>query len=84
MRHADADALDRLDDLIGALRAIPGLVERKRGVFYRRGRAFLHFHDDPAGLFADVRGDADFDRFEVTTSTQQRAFLAEARRRASR
>ena len=29
--------------------ATRGLAERSRGVFYRRSRAFLHFHEDPAG-----------------------------------
>lgn len=80
MRHARAADLDRLNDLLAALRALP-MTERSRGVFYRRSRAFLHFHEDAGGLFADIRGEADFDRFEVTTPQQRRTFLAEARRR---
>ena len=44
-----------------------GLVERSRGVFYRRSKAFLHFHEDASGLHADLRiGDA-FERFRVQT-----------------
>jgi len=82
MRHARPEDLDRLDGLLTALRALE-LAERSRGVFYRRSRAFLHFHEDAGGLFADVRGDADFDRFEVTTAAQRRAFLAEVRRRCA-
>jgi hypothetical protein len=36
-------------------------------VFYRGSRAFLHFHEDPAGLFADVRtaDGSDFERLKV-------------------
>jgi len=46
-------------------------------VFYRGGKAFLHFHEDPAGLFADARlSGADFERFRVETEGERRAFLS--------
>ncbi|HEY1447921.1 MAG TPA: hypothetical protein VGF33_05250 [Caulobacteraceae bacterium] len=67
MRHARAEDLDRLEPLLARLRAFDALKERSRGVFYFRSQAFLHFHEDPAGLFADVRA-ADgraFDRIKV-------------------
>ena len=68
MRHARSDALDQLEPLLADLRAVPALVEHGRGVFYRGRRAFLHFHEDPTGLFADVRFEGDdFERVEVTT-----------------
>ena len=50
MKHAGGEALDRLEPLLERLRACPGMKEKTRGVFYRAGRAFLHFHEDPAGL----------------------------------
>jgi len=71
MKHATDDALDRLEPLLGRLRALDGLRERTRGTFTHRSRAFLHFHEDPAGLFADVRFADDFERHEVTTASQQ-------------
>jgi len=80
VKHATPAALDRLESLMADLRAIDGLVERSRGVFYRRGRAFLHFHEDPAGLFADLREGADFTRYRVTTAAERKALLAAARR----
>ena len=83
MKHATPAALDQLDALIAELRALPGLVEKSRGVFYRKSRAFLHFHEDPKGLFADVR-DAegrDFERIDVTEEPGRRALLAAARAR---
>ena len=83
MRHALDEDLDRLEDLLVQLRTLPGLVEKKRGVFYRRGRAFLHFHEDPAGMFADLTG-ADgrgFDRIDVTEPAGQAELLALARAR---
>lgn len=84
MKHAGARALDTLAPLLAELRAAPGLVEKGRGVFYRKGRAFLHFHEDPKGLFADVRnasGD-DFERFDVTAPQSWPALVALVRGRA--
>lgn len=77
MKHAGEQALDALEALLVALRPLPGMTEKKRGVFYRKSKAFLHFHEDPAGLFADLRAAAgdDFDRYEVSTETQCRALV---------
>ena len=75
MRHATAAALDELEPLLTRLRSLPGLVEKKRGIFYRRGRAFLHFHEDPTGLHADARLDVDFERFRVQTPEEQDALV---------
>jgi hypothetical protein len=83
MKHATPVALDALDPLLAELRALPGLTEKSRGVFYRRSRAFLHFHEDPKGLFADVRdpsGD-DFERIDVTEDAGRRKLLGLARDR---
>ncbi len=43
------------------------LKEKSRGVFYRKSKATLHFHEDPAGLFADMRIADVFVRFPVNT-----------------
>ena len=79
MKHAGPQALERLDRLLSALRQLPALREQKPGIFYRRSRAFLHFHEDPAGLFADVRLTDDFERFEVTSEAQQQLLLQQVR-----
>jgi len=86
VRHARDEDLDRLEPLLAALRALPGLTERKRGTFYRKSRAFLHFHEDPKGLFADLRGpaDADFERIDVTGEAGRATLLALARQRLDR
>ena len=81
MRHAGPEALDRLEDVLSALRAVSALKEKSRGAFYSGGRAFIHFHEHGAALYADMRGRDDFDRFDVTTPTQRAAFLAETHRR---
>ena len=84
MRHARPQDLDRLEDLLAQLRTLPGMIEKTRGVFYVRSRSFLHFHEDPKGLFADLReagGGNDFDRLDVTEAAGQAALMAAARRR---
>jgi hypothetical protein len=79
VKHAGTAALDRLEPFLVDLRAIPGLVEKKRGVFYRRSAAFLHFHEDPSGLYADVRLGEDFDRFCVESEDERARLLARIR-----
>ena len=80
MRHITPEQLDRLEALLEDLRGIVGLREKKRGVFYRGARACLHFHEDPAGLFADLRlTGADFERYPVTTRAEQRMLLRRIR-----
>ncbi len=75
MKHATAPALATLGPLLAEIRRRPGLVERKTGVFYRRGRAFLHFHEDKAGMFADLYHE-DWLRFGLATATERDGFLA--------
>lgn len=80
MRHATPGALDALEELLEQLRALPQLREKSRGVFYRKSRAFLHFHEDPAGMFADVRLDGSaFSRLRVSTKRERRVLLARIR-----
>jgi len=83
MKHAGRSALDDVEPLLGDLRALPGLVERSRGVFYRKSKAFLHFHEDPAGLFADIRDASgrDFERLDVSTAAGRVSLLAAAQAR---
>ena len=76
MKHASARSLQELEPLIVRLRLLPGLVERKHGTFYYRSSAFLHFHEDPAGLFADAKLDFKvFERHRVSTRVEQSALL---------
>lgn len=80
MKHASEATLRELEGLLVDLRKLPGMVERKPGIFYRRSQAFLHFHEDPAGLFADAKIDgASFARFGVSSPAEIRHFLAAVR-----
>jgi hypothetical protein len=80
VKHATAAALDRLEPLLADLRELPGLKEKSRGVFYRKSSAFLHFHEDAAGLFADIRAaNGEFDRCRVETDDERAMFIVIAR-----
>lgn len=82
MKYAGKEALDRLEPLLAELRRMPEISERNRGTFYRRSKAFLHFHEDAAGLFVDVRlrpGEG-FERLPVTSGAERSHLLGEVRR----
>jgi hypothetical protein len=53
----------------------PALVEKRPGIFYVSGKAFLHFHEDPAGLFADLRLGSDWQRFPVNSPDERTELL---------
>jgi hypothetical protein len=80
MKHASAAALAKLQVVIDELRTLPQLTERKLGTFYLRSSAFLHFHEGPAGLFADVKLDLrSFERMPVNTRSEMAALLMAVR-----
>lgn len=83
MKHAGPAALDQLEPLLADIRVLSVLVEKSRGVFYRKGRAFLHFHEDSDRWFADLRGpeDPDFVRIDVTAPADRAALLRAVRER---
>lgn len=82
MKHATDASLDSLATILAAIRELPGLRERKRGAFYRKSSGFLHFHEDPLGMFADLKTGADFVRFPVNCPKEIAVFLREARKAA--
>ena len=75
MRHAGPITLARISDLLRELRARTVLEERTPGCFALKSRAFLHFHDDPSGIFADVRLADEFVRMRVTSRSEQSDLL---------
>jgi hypothetical protein len=82
MKHAGDAALDALEPLLRDVRRLSYLNERKRGIFYRRRDAFLHFHEDAAGLFADLKIGGEYRRFRVSTAAERRLFVAAAKKAA--
>lgn len=76
MKHASARTLASVQPLLQQLRALPGLVERTPGAFYLRSKAFLHFHEDPTGVFADVKlNPQSFERRRVSLPIEQAALM---------
>lgn len=75
MKHAGRDALARLEPFLAELRKRRSLQEKRPGSFYLASRAFLHFHEDPDGLFADVKFANDFSRHPVSKPAQRKQLL---------
>ena len=75
MKHASEKTINSLAPFLEEIRSLPGLKEKKPGIFYRKSKAFLHFHEDGDKVYADVRlKEPDFERFPTTTEEEQ-AFL---------
>ena len=77
MKHAGDEALNSVEPLLKRIREYDALSERGRGKFYRKSSAFLHFHEDPAGIFADLKVDGDWKRFPVNSSKEREKLLSE-------
>lgn len=75
MKHAGDAALDELEDLLAIVRERSELIEKKRGTFYRKSSAFLHFHEDREGLFADLKVDGQWQRMRVSTAAERKQLL---------
>lgn len=75
MKHAGSEALARLAPVLVRLRALPALRERTPGTFYRGSAAFLHFHEDAAGDFADLKVGREWERSRVSTGREWTALL---------
>jgi hypothetical protein len=86
MPRADTEALGRLAPVLRQLRDIKGVREERPGIFYARREAFVHFHEDASGLYADLKksGGSGFDRYPLATPAQQRKLVDDARLRAGR
>jgi hypothetical protein len=80
MKHATAFTLDKLEPLLIQLREIPGLKEKSRGCFYRKSKSFLHFHEDPAGLFADIDDGTVWRRMPVNSESEKKEMIEVAKK----
>jgi hypothetical protein len=76
MKHANQETLDHLLPLLQQIRSrVPPLKEKGTGKFYLKSAAFLHFHDDPAGIFADLKVQGDWQRYPVNTPEDYESLL---------
>jgi hypothetical protein len=79
VKHAGEAALDAIEPMLKELRQLEGIRERKPGVFYKKSSAFIHFHEDPAGIFVDVRREREWLRLPVNTPSERRQLVRLAR-----
>ena len=75
MKHASAETLRQLSDLLDQIRQRQGLKEKKVGIFYNKSKSFLHFHEDPTGIFADISCGDQFRRYSANTMKERHALL---------
>ena len=80
MKHAGVTALDQLESTLRDLRKFPDLRERSTGVFYRKSKSFLHFHEDATGLYADLRVGPEFERLPVNSAIDRDVLMSAVRR----
>ena len=77
MKHAGANTLAALEPLLLRVREHAALAERTPGSFYRKSKAYLHFHEDPSGIYADVKlSGTEFTRVRVATAQDQEHLLS--------
>jgi hypothetical protein len=76
MKHAGSESLQNVSELLQQIRLKEGIRERKIGIYYRKSKSFLHFHEDPKGIFADLSVGSDFDRYPVNTRTEWNTLLS--------
>jgi hypothetical protein len=67
--------LDRIAPLLAELRAHPALSEVRLAEFQVAGRDFLHFHDGPDGVAADVLLTQGRVSMRVSSSAEQADLL---------
>ena len=70
-----AETLQVIQPLLSVLRNNSALVEVIPTVFHHNGRDFIHFHEEPEGLFADVRLTRGQVRLPATSQTDQAELL---------
>jgi len=80
MKHAGPATLDELEPYLAEIRTLAKLTEKKRGTFYKKSVAVLHFHEDAAGIFADVKIDGDWQRMDVTKEAARKKLVGVMRK----
>ena len=64
-----------LTPLLDVLRAHPALREARPAAFHLNGRNFVHFHEEPEGVFADVLLTNGRVRMPVSSPAEQAELL---------
>ncbi len=63
--HATEKQLEKEKRFLKEIRKIPELKEKKKGVFYIKNSAFLHFHFFDGKLFFDLKKGKKWQRIKI-------------------
>ncbi len=74
--HAGPETLDLIDDLLAKIRQRAWLMERKRGIFYRKSVGWLHFHGKAGAIVADLKVGRDWVRYPADRRKDWSTLLA--------
>jgi hypothetical protein len=74
-RSMKITTLDCIEPLLEVLRGYSALTEVRPTAFHLDGRDFIHFHELPEGIFADVRLSKGQVRMSVSTQPEQTELL---------
>ena len=77
MKHAQENILNKFNNQIDKLRQLEKLTEKKKGIFYKKSSAFLHFHQDNNILFADLKISNNWLRFRTEENQEWNILLEE-------
>lgn len=77
MKHASLETIKSIEQYLKKIRTYNKLKEKKEGIFYNKGSAFLHFHEDKELLFADLKINNEWKRFRVNNNQEWDYFLLE-------
>jgi hypothetical protein len=76
LQHATNSTLDRIETFLENVRkSLPMLIEKKRGVFYLKSRAFMHFHEEGGAVYCDTSCSGEWSRTEITSKCKQQELL---------
>lgn len=85
MAHCKQEDLSDLKPVLIQMRALAGLKELKKGIFYLKSKGFLHFHIKDGKRWADIRNGKNWgEQVEVPfncSKSLQLSFLAEVKKR---
>ena len=70
-RLANEQTLQKIEPLLEDLRRFEGLKEKRQGVFFLGKKEFIHFHELPEVIVADVFLASGRVRLPVTDRTEQ-------------
>lgn len=76
MKHASFETIEKLTSKLDHIRSLGVLKEKKKGTFYNKSSAFLHFHEDVEGLFADLKINNIWQRFEINNDNDWEVLFA--------